>query len=112
MRIQKLPQNCSAYYMSELSEFDDFKQATADLIKRDAALGAAGKRISAIVATTLKMNKRTMDGLISAGFKVVGEYVSHNHGNRVVVLLFRIVKRKEFDTGVAMFPRRKNRKER
>lgn len=112
MLIQKLPHNCSAYYMHQVSEFDDIKVQTAGIIQKDVALGLAGRRIAAILATTLKANKRVMEGFAAAGFHTIAEYVSHNHGNRVVVVLFRRVTRKEFDTGKAIWPRRKNVKPR
>jgi len=110
MRIIKLPRNCSAYYMHEISPFDDIKKETTALIQKEFAMPMIVRRISAIFATTLKTNKKLVESFKTAGFRIVASYRSNNHNQREVLMFFRPVTFNEMMTGVPRWKIYKARK--
>ena len=99
MKIIKFPNTCSAFNFSQISEFDNIKEEVETTINNHSKLGH-GQRLSAIYAFILKRNKVIYNNFINAGFKEVSHYLSNNHGNRKVSLMFRRVSNTEMTTGI------------
>lgn len=108
-KITQLPNTCSAFYLSHISEMDDFKKLISDHMAADHQRNAAARDKHACCYFTSVVSPAVINKLKQAGFIKAGGYFSHRHARNVSFLMMRPTNKMEWDSGKAAFPKKKAR---